>query len=210
MLKSTIMINQAGDTVTGFHHCEYYSMYDDRNKEIYSINMLKNDRRNLPRPTIAYYEEELANILKKDFARLSSVFGSFTVCGVPRSKAEVSYPWTCMGLKRAISAATDATPGFENGLNYIVRHTDTCTTHRARSGYGGAGMMPYPGITMDTCSLSNEIAGKDILLVDDIYTRTCGIDEDAVRALLARGAKSVTFYSLGYTVYHKQNYGLCA
>jgi phosphoribosylpyrophosphate synthetase len=48
--------------------------------------------------------------------------------------------------------------------------------------------------------LSPEIAGKDILLVDDIYTPTCGIDEDAASALFEAGAQSVVFYAVGHTI----------
>jgi hypoxanthine-guanine phosphoribosyltransferase len=33
--------------------------------------------------------------------------------------------------------------------------------------------MPYPGITKATCTISNEVKGKDILLIDDLYTPEC-------------------------------------
>ena len=42
--------------------------------------------------------------------------------------------------------------------------------------------------------------GKDILLIDDIYTKTVNIDEDAIQALLDNGARSVFFYAIGKTV----------
>jgi predicted amidophosphoribosyltransferase len=44
------------------------------------------------------------------------------------------------------------------------------------------------------------LIGKDILLIDDIYTKTVNIDEDAIQALLSKGAKSVSFYAIGFTV----------
>ncbi len=69
-----------------------------------------------------------------------------------------------------------------------------------KSGYGGDGEMPYPGITKDTCIISENIRGKDILLIDDLYTKTINIDEDAIQALLDYGAKSVVFYAVGKTV----------
>lgn len=56
--------------------------------------------------------------------------------------------------------------------------------------------MPYVGITHDTCNISEEVDGKDILLIDDIYTKDVNIDEDAIQALYDKGAKSVTFYSI--------------
>lgn len=81
-----------------------------------------------------------------------------------------------------------------------MRHTNTRTTHLNRNGQGGDGNLPYPGITKDTCSISNQVIGKDILLIDDLYTKGVNIDEDAIQALLDKGANSVIFYSIGKTV----------
>ncbi|MCB0541814.1 MAG: amidophosphoribosyltransferase, partial [Bacteroidetes bacterium] len=88
-------------------------------------------------------------------------------------------------------------PGFIDGSEYIKRVKDTKTTHRARSGHGGNGDMPYPSITLDTCSFSLNVKGKDILLIDDLYTNSVNIDEDAIQALFDKGANSVIFYSIG-------------
>ena len=57
-----------------------------------------------------------------------------------------------------------------------------------------------PGITKATCTISNEVKGKDILLVDDLYTPELGIDDDAIQALFDHGASSVIFYSIGKTL----------
>jgi phosphoribosylpyrophosphate synthetase len=62
------------------------------------------------------------------------------------------------------------------------------------------GEKPYPGITKDTCKISDNVRGKDILLIDDLYTKTVNIDEDAIQALLNKGAKSIVFYAVGKTV----------
>jgi predicted amidophosphoribosyltransferase len=62
----------------------------------------------------------------------------------------------------------------------------------------------------DTCKLSSEIKGRDILLVDDIYTPGCGIDEDAIQALYDAGARSVIFYAVGYTAKKTSGYRYCA
>ena len=67
-------------------------------------------------------------------------------------------------------------------------------------GFVNDGPLPYKGITKDTCSISNDVNGKDILLIDDIYTHGVDIDEDAIQALLDKGAKSVIFYAIGKTV----------
>ena len=99
-----------------------------------------------------------------------------------------------------VAAAVKDLSGFSDGTNYIIRHTDTRTTHMDKSGYGGDGDLPYPGITKDTCNISSEIKGKDILLIDDLYTKTVNIDEDAIQALLDNGASSVVFYAIGKTL----------
>lgn len=90
--------------------------------------------------------------------------------------------------------------GLSNGTDFITRHTNTRTTHLDRSGYGGEGPMPYPGIAADTCHISPDVVGKDILLIDDIYTRTVNIDEDMIQALLDAGARSVRFYAVAKTL----------
>ena len=48
----------------------------------------------------------------------------------------------------------------------------------------------------------NNVIGKDILLIDDIYTKTVNIDEDAIQSLISKGANSVSFYAIGKTVYN--------
>ena len=60
-------------------------------------------------------------------------------------------------------------------------------------------ILPYVGITKSTCDISNEVRGKDILLIDDIYTSGVYIDEDAIQALLDHGARDVYFYAVGKT-----------
>jgi hypothetical protein len=66
-------------------------------------------------------------------------------------------------------------------------------------GYGGDGDMPYVGITKATCKISGDVRGKDILLIDDIYTKGVNIVEDAIQALLDNGPKSVIFYAVAKT-----------
>ena len=91
---------------------------------------------------------------------------------------------------------------FLDGTNYIVRHTNTKTTHLRKpiEGFENDGPKPYPGISYDTCNFSNSINGKDILLIDDIYTKTVNIDEDMLQSLLDLGANSVSFYAIGKTI----------
>lgn len=62
------------------------------------------------------------------------------------------------------------------------------------------GDMPYPGITKDTCEIcKSNIANKDIILVDDIYTEGVNTIEDCLQTLLELGAKSVILYVIAKT-----------
>lgn len=176
------------------YHADYLGMYHPQNTLLF-LNYLKNDRLEYGGADIAACKQILTDVLAADFAALAQAVGPFTVCGVPRSKRATSYrPLQC-GLKESIRAAVARTPNVADGLDYIVRHTDTRTTHRGA--YGGSGALPYPGITRDTCRISPAVAGKDIVLVDDIFTPGVGIDDDAVQALYDAGANDVVLYAVG-------------
>ena len=144
----------------------------------------------------------LAQILRTDLPQVLRATGlsQIRVCVIPRAKRETYYRTDQLFLRATIQSVVRRLAGFEDGTHDIIRHTDTKTTHRARWGYGGEGRMPYAGITNDTCTLSDDIIGKDILLIDDLYTKTVNIDEDCLQALIDKGAKSVFFYSIGKTV----------
>ena len=213
MLQSTFEFDDR-DTgkvvrVAGYYHDEYYGMYSPNNR-IRFVNVLKNDLQNVPASVIRHNGELLVVAIRDDLAQLTQKYGRLTLCGVPRSKREDSYAWGQMGLKRALRQAAEENPLLDDGLDFIVRHTDTRCTHRDRKGFGGVGELPRPGLIQDTCYLSDEITGKDVLLVDDIYTPNCGIDEDAICAVLNAGAKSVVFYAIGYTVGRTGGYRRCA
>ena len=91
---------------------------------------------------------------------------------------------------------------MRDSLYNIVRHTDTATTHLSRHANQINGTLPYCGITRDTCKIK-DVQGKVVLLIDDLYTKTVCIDEDALQALFDNGAMQVFFYSIGRTV-HKE------
>ena len=62
------------------------------------------------------------------------------------------------------------------------------------------GPSPYPGIMKDTCQINKqEIAGKNVILVDDIYTPGCNIDEDGIQTMYDCGAAQVSFYAVAKT-----------
>ena len=189
-----------------YFHDHYYGFSSPENALRY-INYLKNDLRGFDN-LIAQSEETATKVLAADLSELVNLYGPLTVCGIPRSKREDSYPPEKMGLKRAIRKAIAMNPLLADGMDYIVRHTNTQCTHRSYWGHGGDGEGPRPGLLRDTCYLSNEIFGKNIVLVDDIYTADVGIDEDGVQALFDAGAKSVIMYTFGCTA--RRGYRRCA
>ena len=149
---------------------------------------------------------QLSKILQQDLPQIlqKTKKNNLTVCVIPRSKAESHYRKDQLLFREIISLVVDNLLNFDNGTKYVIRHTNTRTTHLDRNGEGGDGNLPYPAITKDTCTISGQIRGKDILLIDDLYTKSVNIDEDAIQALLDKGANSVTFYSIGKTVSRNQ------
>lgn len=166
------------------------------------ICTFKNDVTTYPSKTLNNAVVRFAQILKADLPEILRLSGkqNLRVCVIPRSKRENSYLPDQLLLRATIQIAAQRLNGFMDGTHDIIRHTDTATTHLARSGHGGSGELPYIGITKDTCSISDDVIGQDILLVDDLYTKTVNIDEDCIQALLDKGARSVTFYSIGKTL----------
>lgn len=146
--------------------------------------------------------QQLKIILRQDLPEIFRQTNSreLTVCVIPRAKVESHYRLDQLHFKATICEVANELENFLDGTSYITRKTNTRTTHLDRSGAGGDGQTPYPGITKDTCIISNEITGKDLLVIDDVYTKDVGIDEDAIQALLDSGAHSVIFYSIGKTL----------
>jgi hypothetical protein len=189
--------------ITAYYHAEYNGggSWQIPNSIENLIWTLKNDvdpfpdrLKNVESQFIRILHQELPQILQKTNK------SNLVVCVVPRSKAESHYRKDQLLFREIISLVVDNLPNFTNGTKYITRHTNTRTTHLDRNGEGGDGDLPFPGITKKTCTISDHVNGKDILLIDDLYTKSVNIDEDAIQALLDNGAKSVTFYSIGRTV----------
>jgi predicted amidophosphoribosyltransferase len=201
MNKFTIYANQyLKQNIQGFYYSEYHGggnwKIDGTIENV--ITTLKNDI-----PPYKDYEtlqiaiNRLLTILRDNLSKFKQL--PLTICVVPRAKAEHTYRKNQLLFKKVIQQIIQEF-GFQDGSNYIVRHTNTRTTHRDKAGYGGDGDRPYPGITKNTCNISPEVQNKNILLIDDLYTKTINIDEDAIQALLDSGAQSVIFYSVGKTV----------
>ena len=167
------------------------------------ICTIKNHPDPYPESVLNAATMRLSAILADDLPRIlqATRLQSLRVCVIARSKKEAFYAPNQKLFRATIQQTIRTLNGFEDGTFDIIRHTNTKTTHLSRSGRGGDGPMPYCGITKDTCTISNNVYGKNILLIDDLYTRTVNIDEDAIQALYDNGAKSVIFYAIGKTIF---------
>lgn len=190
--------------ITAFYHSDYQGGGNWRVLGTIEnlICTFKNDITPYPQATIDDAVNRLAQILNNDLPEILRICGKqlLRVCVIPRAKRENSYRPNQLCLRSTIQFVTQRLNGFIDGTHDIIRHTDTSTTHLARNGNGGLGELSYVGITRDTCNISDNIIGQDILLIDDLYTKTVNIDEDCIQALLDKGANSVIFYSIGKTL----------
>lgn len=191
--------------INAFYHADYHGGNNELRVTIGTveniITTLKNQFQDKSNNVLTQAKNNLIQILRTDFPQILQRTGknNLTVCVIPRAKAETYYSTNQMLFKQAVIDTISQLNGFSDGTNYIIRHTNTRTTHLDRSGYGGDGDLPYPRITINTCNISGNVRGKDILLIDDLYTESVNIDEDAIQALLDNGATNVFFYSVGKT-----------
>jgi len=198
MVDFTIQANDYLEkNIRGFYHTEYVGHQKPGNPDY--INRLKNTYNTFPPSILNIAVQELNNVLMEDLPQILRVLqlNSLTVCVVPRAKT--SYKPNQLLFKSTIRKVVNQLNHFIDGTDYITRHSNTRTTHLPPNtpNYNNDGEKPYRGITKDTCNISNKVNGKDILLIDDLYTKTVNIDEDAIQALLTCGANSVSFYSIG-------------
>lgn len=207
MTPFTIKINHyLSQEIQGFYHTDFGGVNLPNNPNY--LYKLKNDpHHNWSDDRIRQAQEQLYGVLLIDLPEVQKHIGKnpLTICVVPRAKADNTYSQNQLLFKAAVRNAIIALGnGFLDGTNFIQRHTNTKTTHLRQpiDGYYNDGSNPYVGITNATCYISNNVIGKDILLIDDIYTRTVNIDEDAIQALINKGANSVSFYAIGKTVFN--------
>lgn len=191
--------------IDAFYHSDYHGggSWKEPGSIENMICTLKNDITKYSHTTLFKACDRLTTILWNDLpdVLIKSRKYNLRVCVIPRSKCEVSYEIDQLIFRDTIQSVVQGLNGFIDGTHDIIRHTDTATTH-LRYGDPGSGEFPYIGITKDTCNISDNVIGQDILLIDDLYTKTVNIDEDCIQALLDKGAKSVIFYSIGKTVPH--------
>lgn len=182
--------------VQAFYHTNYVGYRKPGNPDY--INTLKNTYTNFQKSILDNAAQRLRRVLLDDLPQIVRST-PLTVCVVPRAKAD--HKPSQLLFKSTVRNVVNQLNNFIDGTDYIVRHTNTKTTHLPAStpNYNNDGAEPYPGITVETCDISTNVRGKNILLIDDVYTRGVNIDEDAIQSLLDRGAHSVIFYAVAYT-----------
>ncbi len=199
MKKFTICKNKYLDRdVVCYYHQDYVGYQKEGNPDF--VNHLKN-------MTKQYKETDLVEDFIKvcDYASFDirkiiaeKCFQDAVVCVIPRSKSEKSYSQSQLMFKKAISSVTD-TLRLKNGIDAIKRMKNTKTTHNWRL-ENNTGSDPYKGITKDTCVFDEAaINGKNLILVDDIYTKDVNVCEDCLQTLFDLGAKSCIMYVIAKT-----------
>lgn len=183
-----------------FYHTDYVGRKKPGNPDY--INTLKNTYGNFSTAILTNAVQELETALLEDLSEIFQLLqlNSLTVCVV--SRAKVNYQANQLLFKSTVRDIISELNGFYDGTDYIERHTNTRTTHLPPNtpNYNNDGSEPYPGITTDTCNISSNVTDQDVLLIDDLYTKTVNIDEDSIQALLDKDAHSVNFYAVGRTV----------
>ncbi|HEB9342980.1 TPA: hypothetical protein RZK39_000291 [Campylobacter coli] len=186
-----------------FYDLDYTRFGDDKNPDF--LNILKN--------TFSQ-ENELVLKASKDNAKryiycfLEGVIKkyrgqNFVICSVPRSKA--NFLPNQLLFQKAISEAIDELNKkyfnvLIDGVNFIKRKKNVKTTHIKSSNYQNDGDYPYPGITKKTCFIDyKKINNANVVLIDDIYTKTINVIEDCIQALLDFNADVKCVYCIAQT-----------
>jgi hypothetical protein len=161
----------------------YHTAYVKKNHlDTYYLNDLKNQFNNFNKSKLDNASQCLKSVLSADLPQIFQKLSikPLTVCVVPRARREDSYGPDQLLFKSTVrSVVTLLNNGFCDGTDYIIRHRDTETTH-LRSAckkyhrckrYNEGTIKVHPGFTIETCTISDDVKGRDILLIDDIYTK---------------------------------------
>lgn len=186
---------------TGYFHCFYTGFKKPDNPNF--LNILKNTFNSENIELLELSKQKVISILLEDIPQVINLekFENCILISVPRAKKLESYHKNQLKLKEAF-AKVAALLNLTNGVDSLIRIIDTRTTHIKKEipNFENNGELPYNHITIETCDIIKEnIENKNIILLDDIYTKSVGIDEDCVQALYELGANKVVFYAIAYT-----------
>lgn len=192
-------------SIQAYYHQDYLGYREPGNPD--SVVILKNTFDDQDAQELNQAANELFNIMQSDIFNIvkkqSLNFRDFMLIAVPRSKMWSYYSLDQLIFKEIVSRVAKNL-NLKDGTNSIMRIKNTKTTHLSKAPNRiDNDPLPYPGITKATCLIAqNKIFGQNIILIDDIYTKSINIDEDCIQALLDNGAKQVFFYAIGRTKYY--------
>lgn len=190
--------------IIGYYH-QYYVGYNRPGNPDF-LNVLKNTFNSEPLYKLEKAMNEVVRIVREDIPLIIGKTGirDWMVVCVPRAKALSYYKNSQLMFIEGVRKAVKSIPGVIDGTDCIRRVVNTKTTHIRDPRIPNDGPEPYRGITVDTCEIDkSRIENKNIILVDDIYTKNVNVDEDCLQALLDNKAKNLIFYSVAYT---RRNY----
>ena len=198
-----------------YYHVDYTGYGNPENPDF--LNTLKNTFNVESKSSLKFAKKQVKSILYQGLPIIckDEKLKKCQCVVVPRAKALKEYFPEQLQFSKAVKKAIsklldDEVIEIEDGTSLIIRKINTKTTHfknyKAHVTVKGRvedndGKKPYPGITKDTCFIdSKKISRRDIILIDDIYTKTVNIDEDCIQALYDIGANKVIFYAIGRTI----------
>ena len=188
--------------IRGFYHAKWYG--SKKSKSLRYLEIIKQSPSNRQKQwRIDNASEVLYETLMQDLQHISRRMSnqSLTVCVSPGTKKDSLYGEEPRIFQQIVSSCANKLLDFFDGSSFIQRNKskffifmNTPVNHLINRVRGD-----YRGEALDNCEFSEEIKGRDILLVNEVYYKIINHDEDMVQALFEKGARSVTFYAVGYS-----------
>jgi len=142
-----------------FYNVPYTRMGNPGNPDF--LNQLKNTFNDFSQQKLQSAVRELQDVLESDFPKIVQILelDGMTICVVPRAKSEENFRPNQQLFRATVQATIGRMNGIVDGSKYLLRHTNTRTTHLRSQvpNYNNDGPLPYPRITKDTCEISPSV-----------------------------------------------------
>lgn len=211
MKKFIVQINNflKSGPISAYYHEEYNAEMGKMSNYNGYIHVLNNTYNEKPLEELSAATSELLRILCSDINRViqeENLSKDVLIIGIPRAQSEESYNDKQLLFRSTIEKASNKL-GLICENNSVIRIKDTKTTHIKKGNVLINGKLnsslvsPYPGLAKDSCYFNEEILkGKDVILIDDAYTKNANIAEDFIQSLKDLGSNRVIFYCCWYTI----------
>ena len=117
--------------IQAFFHENFYGAKANHPNNPNYLYRLKNDpHHNWTDYQLRVATAQLADALRTDLAQIQqdTNINPLTICIVPRAKADIIYRPNQLLFRATVKQVINELSGFEDGTNYITRHTNTRTT----------------------------------------------------------------------------------